>query len=46
MRASHILLEHRMRWPPAAQRHPRTQEAAVRTLEALADRIAHGASFE
>jgi len=45
MRASHILLEHRMRWPPAAQRHPRSEEEAVRQLTELRDRIADGESF-
>ncbi len=45
MRASHILLEHRMRWPPAAQRHPRSQEEAIRLLEELRDRISDGESF-
>lgn len=45
MRASHILLEHRMKWPPAKQRHARTQEAAEATLLELRERYADGESF-
>lgn len=46
MRASHILIEHRMRWPPAKQRHPRSEEDAVALIEDLRQRILDGESFE
>ena len=46
MRASHILVEHRMKWPPAKARHPRSEEEAVALIEDLRRRIADGASFE
>ena len=45
MRASHILLEHKMKWPPSAQRHPRTEEAARQTLLEIRDRLIDGESF-
>ncbi|MEC8379792.1 MAG: peptidylprolyl isomerase [Myxococcota bacterium] len=45
MRASHILIEHRMKWPPAKQRHSRSQEAAEQLLRELRDRYADGESF-
>ena len=45
MRASHILLEHKMKWPPAKQRHHRTQEAAEQTLRELRERYADGEAF-
>ena len=45
MRASHILLEYKMKWPPAKQRHPRTREEAERTILELRDRILDGESF-
>lgn len=45
MRASHILLEHRMRWPPAKQNHPRTQAAAKELLAEIRQRIGDGESF-
>ena len=45
MRASHILLEHKMRWPPSKQRHHRTQEDAERTMLEIRSRIVDGESF-
>ena len=45
MRASHILLEYKMKWPPAKQRHPRTREEAEQTIFELRDRILDGESF-
>ena len=45
MRASHILLEHKMKWPPAKQRHPRSEEDARRILFELQDRLVNGESF-
>ena len=45
MRASHILLEYRMKWPPAKQRHPRSKEEAERQISELRDRIIDGESF-
>ena len=46
MRASHILLEHQMRWPPSKQRHPRTQARAEELLGQLRDQIVYdGADF-
>ena len=45
MRASHILLEHQMRWPPSKARHPRTQATAERLLGEIRERIVDGESF-
>ena len=45
MRASHILLEHKMKWPPAKQRHPRSKEEAEQTVLELRDRLLDGESF-
>ena len=45
MRASHILLEYKMKWPPAKQRHPRTREEAELTILEVRDRILDGESF-
>jgi len=46
MRASHILVEHRHRWPPSKQRHPLSEEDAVARIEEYRDRIAGGEEFE
>lgn len=45
MRASHILLEHAMRWPPSKQNHPRSEVEAVELAKELADRLRDGESF-
>ena len=45
MRASHILLEYRMKWPPSKQRHPRSREEAERLMVELRERIMDGESF-
>ena len=45
MRASHILIEHRMKWPPAKQRHRRSQEEAEQLIQEIRDRIMDGESF-
>ncbi len=45
MRASHILLEHQMRWPPAKQNHPRSKAAAEQLLEEIRQRLSDGESF-
>ena len=45
MRASHILLEHKMKWPPAKLRHPRSKEEADILILELRDRLLDGESF-
>lgn len=45
MRASHILLEHRMAWPPAKQGHPRSETEALELARELAERVSDGESF-
>ncbi len=45
MRASHILLEHAMRWPPDKQKHPRSQSAAELLMDEIKQRIQDGESF-
>ncbi len=45
MRASHILLEYRMKWPPAKQRHPRSREEAEELIRSLRERYADGEAF-
>ena len=45
MRASHILLEHQMRWPPSKQGHPRSEGEALALAAELADRLRDGESF-
>ena len=45
MRASHILLEYRMKWPPAKQRHPRSREQAESQIDDIRNRIMDGESF-
>ncbi|MFT7518460.1 MAG: parvulin-like peptidyl-prolyl isomerase [Kiritimatiellia bacterium] len=45
MRASHILLEHRMRWPVSKQSHSRSQQAAEELLRELEQRVQDGESF-
>ena len=45
MRASHILLEHRMKWPPSKNRHPRSEEDAERTMLEIRARLIDGESF-
>ena len=45
MRASHILLEYRMKWPPAKQRHQRSREEAEDMIRNLRERYADGEAF-
>ncbi len=45
MRASHILLEHRMTWPPKMAKHPRSKEEADLVIAELRDRVMDGEAF-
>ena len=45
MRASHILLEHKMPWPLAKRNHRRTKEAAEEQMKELLERIRDGEAF-
>jgi peptidyl-prolyl cis-trans isomerase NIMA-interacting 1 len=45
MRASHILIEHRMKWPPAKQRHFRSESEAMTLIKELRERYGDGESF-
>ncbi|MBW1880196.1 MAG: peptidylprolyl isomerase [Deltaproteobacteria bacterium] len=45
MRASHILLEYRMKWPPSKQSHPRSREEAQLVIEGLLGRVLDGEAF-
>jgi len=46
MRASHILLEHAMPWPPKKRNHPRSKAEADQLIAELRDRIYDGESFD
>lgn len=45
MRASHILLEHQMHWPPSKREHPRSRETADKMIEDFIQQLFDGASF-
>ena len=45
MRASHILIEYRMKWPPSKSRHHRSKEDAEALIVSLRERFADGESF-
>jgi NIMA-interacting peptidyl-prolyl cis-trans isomerase 1 len=45
MRASHILLEHQMPWPPSKKNHPRTKERAEELLWEIQERLKDGEAF-
>ena len=45
MRASHILIEYRMKWPPSKSRHHRSKEDAENLILSLRERFANGESF-
>lgn len=45
MRASHILIEHQMKWPPAKRNHPRTREQADALIEDLIQQLFDGVKF-